>query len=472
MTQVLNNNNEPAKLLLPLREKIAYGMGDLGSNILLDIGTLYLLKFYTDVLGIPGTYGGIIFLIAKFFTAFTDMGTGIMLDSRTKIGPKGKFRPFVLYAAFPVTLLAIANFIGTGFEITGKTVVATALFMLYGLFFSMMNCSYGAMVPAITKNPNERASLAAWRQGGATLGLLLCTVGFVPVMDLVEGNSQLGYIVAATLFSLVGLFFMWCCYAGVKERYVEAPAVHNAQGSAQKKPGILQSFRAIAGNRPLFILCIANLCTLGAFNVKLAIQVYYTQYVLNDPILLSYMGFFSMGCIFIGVFLMPMAVRKFGKKTVYLGGLAIWIVGDVLNYMYGDTSVTFVLYSCLAFFGSAFVNSLNWALVSDTVEYGEWRTGIRSEGTVYTGFTFFRKVSQALAGFFPGWMLTQIGYVPNIAQAAHTIEGLRELIFIYPAALALTTIVAMGCFYNLNETMYVKIVGEIEARKRDTSPVI
>ncbi|EHK4123856.1 TPA: MFS transporter [Shigella flexneri] len=218
--------------------------------------------------------------------------------------------------------------------------------------------------------------------------------------------------------------------------------------------------------RPLFILCIANLCTLGAFNVKLAIQVYYTQYVLNDPILLSYMGFFSMGCIFIGVFLMPGAVRRFGKKKGYIGGLLIWVLGDLLNYFFGGGSVSFVAFSCLAFFGSAFVNSLNWALVSDTVEYGEWRTGVRSEGTVYTGFTFFRKVSQALAGFFPGWMLTQIGYVPNVAQADHTIEGLRQLIFIYPSALAVVTIVAMGCFYSLNEKMYVRIVEEIEARKR------
>lgn len=182
---------DPATLRLPFKEKLSYGIGDLASNILLDIGTLYLLKFYTDVLGLPGTYGGIIFLISKFFTAFTDMGTGIMLDSRRKIGPKGKFRPFILYASFPVTLLAIANFVGTPFDVTGKTVMATILFMLYGLFFSMMNCSYGAMVPAITKNPNERASLAAWRQGGATLGLLLCTVGFVPVMNLIEGNQQL-----------------------------------------------------------------------------------------------------------------------------------------------------------------------------------------------------------------------------------------------------------------------------------------
>ncbi|PHP39760.1 MFS transporter, partial [Salmonella enterica] len=98
-------------------------------------------------------------------------------------------------------------------------------------------------------------------------------------------------------------------------------------------------------------------------------------------------------------------------------------------------------------------NSLNWALVSDTVEYGEWRTGVRSEGTVYTGFTFFRKVSQALAGFFPGWMLTQIGYIPNVVQSAGTVEGLRQLIFIYHYVLEVITIIAFGLFYNLNEKM-------------------
>ena len=458
---ITDNQTDPARLRLPLKEKLAYGVGDLGSNILLDIGTLYLLKFYTDVLGLPGTYGGIIFLIAKFFTAFTDMGTGIMLDSRKNIGPKGKFRPFVLYAALPVALLATTNFIGTPFAMTGKAIAATVLFMLYGLFYSLMNCSYGAMVPAITKNPNERASLAACRQGGSTLGLLLGTVCFVPVMNLIDGSAQIKYGTTAALFSLCGLLFMWCCYAGVKERYVEAKPVDTA-----KKTDLFQSFRAIAGNRPLFILCVVNLCTLAAFNVKLAIQVYYTQYVLNDPILLSYMGFFSMGCIFIGVFLMPAAVRHFGKKKVYIGGLLIWAAGDLLNYFFGSGSMSFVAFSCLAFFGSAFVNSLNWALVSDTVEYGEWRTGVRSEGTVYTGLTFFRKMSQALAGFFPGWMLTQIGYVPNVVQSSGTIEGLRQLIFIYPCVLAAIAMLTMGCFYNLNEKMYMRIVEEIETRKR------
>lgn len=149
----------------------------------------------------------------------------------------------------------------------------------------------------------------------------------------------------------------------------------------------------------MLVLCIANLCTTAAFNIKLAIQVYYTQYVLNDINLLSWMGFFSMGCILVGVLLVPLTVKCFGKKQVYLAGMVLWAVGDILNYFWGSNSFTFVMFSCVAFFGTAFVNSLNWALVPDTVDYGEWKTGIRAEGSVYTGYTFFRKISAALAGF-------------------------------------------------------------------------
>lgn len=452
--------HDPLTLKLSLREKFAYGMGDFGSNLMLCIGTLYLLKFYTDELGMPAYYGGIIFLVAKFFTAFTDMLTGVLLDSRRSIDAKGKFRPFILYASFPVAVVASAQFLATDLTLTVKTGLATVLFMLFGLFYSLMNCSYGAMVPAITKNPHERAQLAAWRQGGATIGLLLCTVGFMPIQALFVSSPSLGYLIAALIFSVCGLFSMWWCFSGVKERYIEImPDNH--------KPSILKSFCAIFRNPPLLVLCVANLCTLAAFNIKLAIQVYYTQYVLNDIHLLSWMGFFSMGCILVGVLLVPAAVKRFGKKRVYLSGLALWAIGDVLNFFWGSTSFLFVTFSCMAFFGTAFVNSLNWALVPDTVDYGEWKTGIRAEGSVYTGYTFSRKISAALAGFLPGIMLTQIGYIPNIAQSDATLLGLRQLIFLWPCGLAIIAALTMGFFYKLNETRFAFIIEEISQRKKN-----
>ena len=451
--------HDPLTLKLSLREKFSYGIGDFGSNLMLCIGTLYLLKFYTDELGMPAYYGGIIFLVAKFFTAFTDMLTGVWVDSRRNIGKKGKFRPFILYASFPVAVVATTQFLALDLSLTLKTTLATVLFMMFGLFYSLMNCSYGAMVPAITKNPDERASLAAWRQGGATIGLLLCTVGFMPIQSLFTHSSAMGYFITALIFSACGLFSMWKCFSGVKERYIEV-APNNV------KPSILKSLVAIFHNPPLLVFCIANLCTLAAFNIKIAIQVYYTQYVLNNIHLLSWMGFFSMGCILIGVLLVPATVKRFGKKQVYLGGMVLWAVGDILNFFWGNTSILFVIFSCVAFFGTAFVNSLNWAFIPDIVDYGEWKTGIRAEGSVYTGYTFSRKISAALAGFLPGIMLTQIGYVPNIAQSDTTLLGLRQLIFLWPCGLAIIAALTMGFFYKLNESRFTSIIEEINQRKK------
>jgi GPH family glycoside/pentoside/hexuronide:cation symporter len=123
----------------------------------------------------------------------------------------------------------------------------------------------------------------------------------------------------------------------------------------------------------------------------------------------------------------------------------------------------------MAFFGSAFVNSLNWAFVSDAVEYGEWKTGNRSEGVVYSFFTFFRKVSGATAGFIPGIVLAWVGYIPNAAQSESALAGIKGLMFIYPSALAIATIIAMGTLYKLSDTRFSEIVVELSNRKKITN---
>ncbi len=441
---------------LSLREKFCYGLGDFGSNLLLCVGTLYLLKFYTDELNLPAYYGGIIFLVAKFSTAFTDMLTGFLLDGRTSIGKRGKFRPFILIFSIPCAIVASVQFLGNDFSLPVKTAIVTVLFLFFGLFYSLMNCSYGAMVPAITQNPVERASLAAWRQGGSTVGLLCCTVLFIPLQQLMSGHAH-SFFIAATIFSVAGWALLMCCYHGVRERYV---VVDTSQRSS-----LLKSFGSIFQNKPLLILCLANLCTLAAFNIKLAVQVYYTQYVLHDVSILSLMGFFSMGMILVGVCLVPAAVGRFGKIRVYVFGLTLWAVGDLINFIVGLDTIWFVIFSCVAYFGTAFANSLNWALVPDTVDYGEWKTGIRAEGKVYTGYTFSRKIAAGLAGFLPGMLLTLIGYVPNVEQTADTILGMRSLMFIIPAALAVIAALSMSLFYHLDEKRFALIMRDLILRR-------
>ena len=111
------------------------------------------------------------------------------------------------------------------------------------------------------------------------------------------------------------------------------------------------------------------------------------------------------------------------------------------------------------------VNSLNWALVADAVEYGEYKTGVRAEGIVYSFFTFFRKCSQAVAGFVPGLVLTMVGYVPNAVQSLEALEGIRGLMFIYPGVLAIATIIVMGFFYKLSDQRFRELLFELQKRK-------
>jgi len=453
---------ETAQKKLTLKEKIAYGMGDVGNNFMFDLGQIYLLKFYTDALGLPSATAGLIFLITKIWDAFADITVGTWVDNRKKIGPRGKFRPFILYTAIPLALVTVVSFMNPDFTLTGKMIWAYATYMLFGTVYSISNIPYGSMVPAMTKDPVERAQLASFRQAGSNLGLLITTVGFMPIVLMFDSQST-GYLVGVVAFSIIGVLFQLYCYANVKERFVyEKP-------NQEKKINLIDSYKGLFKNAPLLILCLVNLFTFSAFNVKLAVQIYYAQYVLQDVSIIPYMGFFSIGCVFIGVALVPSLVKKIGKKNTYILGCAIWAVGDGLAFFFANNATIFIIMACFAFFGSSFVNSLNWALVSDAVEYGEWKTGTRSEGVVYSFFTFCRKLSQALAGFIPGVVLGIVGYVPNVVQSSEAIAGIRGLMFIYPGVLALATIMVMAWFYKLSEDKYKQIVLDLNERRNQAS---
>lgn len=448
---------------VPFKEKFAYGLGDVGNNLLFDMGQIYLLKFYTDSLGLPAAVAGMVFLITKIWDGLADIMVGTWIDNRKKIGKRGKFRPFMLYGALPLALITIVSFTTPDFSLTGKTIWAYCTYMAFGTIYSIFNIPYGSMIPAMTQNAVERSELASFRWAGANTGLLITTVAFMPIV-MAFNSLQTGYIVAASVFAFLGLLLQFSCYRGIKERYV-------IKEPKKEKVSLLTNYKSLFKNAPLLVLSLVNLFTFSAFNVKLAVQVYYCQYTLNDIALVPYMGFFSIGCVFIGISLVPFIVRRIGKKSTYILGSAIWAFADIMAWFFAKDPVSFIAFACLAFFGTSFINTLNWALVSDAVEYGEWKTGNRSEGLVYSFFTFSRKLSQALAGFIPGIVLAAVGYVPNAVQSLKALNGIKGLMFIYPASLAVATIIAMGVFYKLSDSRYSAIVEELNERKLAESKV-
>lgn len=447
---------------ISFREKFAYGLGDVGNNFLFDMGQIYLLKFYTDALGLPPSVAGTLFLVTKMLDGFTDIGVGTWIDGRKKYGKLGKFRPFMLYAAVPLALCTAVSFYIPNFELTGRIIWAYVSYAVFGLAYTIYNIPYGSMIPAMTKDPVERSSMASFRWAGATFGLLLTSVAFIPLVTIASGllGAKYSYFAAASVFAVAGCVLQLTCVLNIKERYVE-------QKKKEEKGSLLKSYQGLLKNSPLLILCLVNLFTFSAFNVKLAVQVYFCEYVLNDISLVPYLGFFSIGCVFIGIACVQPMVRHFGKKATYLFGAAVWGIADIMALFFANDTVSFIIFACIAFYGTAFINTLNWALISDAVEYGEWKTGLRSEGVIYSFFTFFRKLSQALAGFIPGVILAAVGYVANQQQTPHAIDGIRGLMFLYPGALAIATFLVMYYGYKLTDKRYIEIVREMEERKAE-----
>ena len=154
---------------LTLRERVTYGFGDMGNGFMFDMGQLYLLKFFTDVAGIPAAVGGIIFLITKLFDAIVDPIVGAFIESR-KIKPgSSKYKPVMMISSIVLAVLSVFVFLTPNFSIVGKIIYAYISYMAWGVAYSFTNIPYGTLAATMTQDPQERTSLAAFRQLGSTI---------------------------------------------------------------------------------------------------------------------------------------------------------------------------------------------------------------------------------------------------------------------------------------------------------------
>lgn len=445
------------KKKLSLREKIGYGCGDLGNGFMFDLGQGYLLKFYTDVLGVSGAIGGSVFLISKIFDAFADTTVGTLVDTRRNIGKRGKFRPFILFGTVPLAIATVLSFLAPNLSMGAKIAYAYITYMIFGLAYSCVNIPYGSLAAAMTQDSVERTELASFRQAGSTIAQLITGVIVIPII-LIFSNSKVGYPVTMAIMAIIGVIFHLVCYKNTKENII-------VTSETKEKVTLSKIFTTIFSNKPLMLLNVVGLITITCYQLKLAMMVYYAQYNLGNVKLTSILNFVSIGCSLIGVAIMPFVVRKLGKKTTYIIGLAIWIIADFVNYILPSSTAIFMTFTAIAYFGTAFMNGLNWAFISDAIEYGEWKTGKRTEGIVYSTYSFCRKLAQALAGFIPGMVLTLIGYVPNAHQTSAILGKLKLLMLIVPAVGVGAALLIFIFFYKLTDEKYQNILVELNARR-------
>ncbi|ANF98464.1 MFS transporter [Paenibacillus bovis] len=449
---------QAATTKISLKEKISYGMGDFGNGFMFDLGQLYLLKFFTDVAGIPAIAAGGIFAASKLFAAFCDPIVGSSIDYRKNIGPRGKFRPYLIMGSIALAILTILTFISPNLSTSGKLIYAYASYMIWGIGYSFVNIPYGSLGAAITQDTVERASLSSFRQAGSLGALFVTSVIVMPII-VHFANPKVGYPVVMGIMSLIGVIAFFFCYKGTRERVVN-------QSPPREKLTPWLIIKTFISNKPLLVLVLMTVFTISAYNIKSAMLVYFAQYNLGNVELMAYMNFIIIGSSFIGVLFLPKLVKKFGKRNTAMIGLGVSVIADTINFLAPSNVVLFTILASIAFIGISIPNGITWAFVSDIIDYGEWESGERKDGITYSLFNFSRKLAQSLAGTLSGIGLGLVGYIPNVAQSAGTLLGIKGLLCLYPAIALAIAMLIIGFMYKLTDSKHEEIVAELKLRNQ------
>lgn len=453
---------------LPLRSYLAYAAGDAANNLSFFMASMFLTLYYTNVVGVSGAVIGTMFLAVRFVDAFTDLVVGRAVDAK-KSGRLGKFRPFILWFSLPLLVSSMAIYSARWFfpGISGGAAIVYmyVTYLLMGsIFYTLVNIPYGSMAPAMTQVPQERGKLATFRMYGAALSIL--AIAFVIAPQIRENVTnpealQRSLFITTAAFVVVGMGLYLFFVHSTREN-VARPAT---------PVSLRDSLRTLVTNKPLLWLSLGSVLFLTGTTALSTLGAYVAIYVQNDPQFIAWNVLAQTLSLFVIGPLIPLVVRTIGKRTGYVLFSAVTLLGAAV-LAFGPLSSAPVV-GLVAFFLSGIglfgVNTLMWALEADTVEYGEWRTGNRTEGTTYAAFSFTRKMGQALGGFVGGLALTWAGF--NAGRASSGEEqaaGVGDSIQLWTGgilgAFALLSLAVMA-FYPLTEEKFRQISSEIAARR-------
>lgn len=440
---------------LPWKTIICYSFGDVANNFAFAMGALFLLSYYSDAAGIESAAAGAILLGVRIFDAFADVCAGRIVDSvKTKMG---KFRPFLITASVPLMIMSILVFcVPSDWSHQAKIIYATVSYALLGLFYSLVNIPYGSLATAMTQDPRSRARLGAGRTIGASCTFVALAFVIGPKIASADREAvQAVYQHYTMCLAVIGMILYFICFAATKENVVRTVA----------QPSFKVSVQTVKQNKPLFMLCGAALFMLAAnFSVS-ASAIFYVRYMIADPSLFTIFVLVQsfIGCVGPAPFI-PHLVARFGKKHTFLIGCVISLVGFIAFFFLSPYFYVGMIALAVASIGIGFAMTTMWALEADTVEYGEYKTGVRIEGLTYSLFSLTRKCGQALGGSIPAFILSFFGYVANQEQTEQAIFGIRSCVSIAPACCIVMCFVIMY-FYPLTDKVFKQIVEEIAKRR-------
>lgn len=444
---------------LSITEKIGYGMGDAGCNMIGGAIMMFLSYFYTDVFGLAPALVGVLLLSVRVLDAVTDPIMGAIAD-RTQTR-WGRFRPYLLWISFPYVIFSVLMFTTPEWTYNSKVIYAFATYFLMSLTYTAINIPYCSLGGVITADPKERVSCQSYRFIMVGVATLILSSTLLPMADWFGGEDKAkGYQMAMGVLALIGLFMFLFCFATVRERIKPAVPSNDA---------LKQDLRDVWKNDQWVRILLLTFCNVCPGFIRMAATMYYVVWVMEKSTHFATM-FISLGVIgmMFGSALAKPLTDRFCKLKVFFWTNIVLAIFSCSFYWVNPhaTMWVLVLYFLLNILHQL-PSPLHWSLMADVDDYGEWKTGKRSTGISFSGNLFFLKVGLAVAGAMVGFLLSAYGYDASAAhQSENAIGGIILLFTVIPGVGYLIT-AGVVRLLKVDRAMMIKIQSDLSKRREN-----
>ena len=448
-------------MLLTKKEKIAYGTGAVGKDMVYSLVAGFLMYYYNTILGISASFIGILFMGARLFDAFNDPIMGVIID-KTK-SRFGKFRPWLLTGTLLNTLVLYAMFsLPESLEGKSLLILSSVAYIIWGMTYTMMDIPYWSMIPAITAHGKERENISVIARSCAGLGFAIpvaLTMVIVPLLG--GGNERLGFSRLSLIIGIVFIISVTMTVIHVKERVTPK----------EKSPSLKQMFYALVRNDQALVVVIAIVMFNSSLYLTQQLAIYFFKYDIGNAALFGIFGTVGGAAQILSMMSLPILRKKFECKTILVGAIMTTLLGYSILFILGIFNNQNILFLSMAaviiFIGFGLATVLTTIFLADTVDYGEYKNSHRTESIIFSMQTFVVKLASAFSVLIAGLGLDFIGLdIDALKQTQETLLGLRILMIIVPMVGLIVCILFFMKYYKLNDKKLQNITCSLEERRR------
>jgi glycoside/pentoside/hexuronide:cation symporter, GPH family len=442
---------------LSFSEKSGYALGDLAANFVFQAMLALQLDFYTHTFGLTAAQAGTLFLVVGLGVACLNPVMGMIADrTSTKWG---KFRPWLLWTAVPFGVIGVLTFTTPNISPAGKIIYAWTTYILLRLVYTVNNVPYASITAVMTSDPDERTSIASYRQIAANFaGFIVSSLAIPMVKFFGHGDDARGYQYTMGILSGLSVIFFIIAFFATKERIQPDP---------HQKSSLTQDLADLFQNRPWIILFLATLFYFTAIVIRGNVMLPYFRFVAGNVDLFAWFNGFGLVALLIGVACSTAVSVRVGKRQLFIGSMLLSGIFSMALYVIPPSStIVIIVTEVLRQFIYGLSGPIIWAMMGDVADYGEWKTGRRASGTVTSAVVFALWAGLALGGAIAGWLFSFYGFVSEAkVQSAHAQSGILLTASIY-AGLAFIAVATCLFFYPISREGNQKIANELSERRK------